>query len=264
MSPAPRRSWPIRAVPTDSRMDMHAIEVTGTLTGHALIGAFLTGWALLWLVEDVMGVRRGVGVPLEAGSVMPWLKVVLPLGVSWFEVPNSGWVPAHALQGWQHITMYAAFALGGGVDLLVRRGRLGWRASYVAYGAALLNAGILFIAHGAHGGVPGAAHILLAILFLGAAAVAFLELAFPEGGVERYRIASLLATGGWLLTISWILYLSGWEMSDPLRVGYTYLLFSLNGIGVGVILLVAALFDRRVGRAAAERDRAAVGAGSTR
>jgi hypothetical protein len=229
-------------------MDTHAIEVTGTLTGHALIGAFLTGWAVLWLVEDLMGVQRGEGVPLEGGRVLPWLKVLLPLGVSWFELPNSGWVPAHALQGWQHITMYAAFALSGAVDLLVRSGRLSWRASYVAYGGALLNAGILFLEHGAHGGVPGAAHVLLALLFLVAAALALLELALPASGIERFRIAALLATGGWLLTISWILYLSGWDMADPLRVGYTYLLFSLNGIGVGVTLIVAGVLDGRVSR----------------
>jgi len=232
-------------------MEMHTIEVTGTLTGHALIGTFLSVWGLLWLVGDVRNGGRGHGVPLERGRVLPWLKVVLPLGVAWFEVPNSGWVPSHALQGWQHITMYSAFALSGAVDLLVLRGRLGWRAGYVAFAGAVLNAGVLFLGHGGHGGVPGAAHVLLAILFLGSAAVALLELALPTSGVERFRIAALISTGAWLLTISWILYLSGWDMAEPLRVGYTYLLFSLNGIAVGIVLLVAGLFDVRTEAVAA-------------
>jgi hypothetical protein len=42
-----------------------------------------------------------------------------------------------------------------------------------------------------------------------------------------------------------VLYLSGWDMADPLRVGYTYLLFSLNGIAVGVVLLLTSLVDER-------------------
>ena len=114
-----------------------------------------------------MTARRSNGSAVVSG-----LKIALPLIVAWFEIPNRGWEPAHALQGWQHITMYVSFALTGTVDLLVRRDVMTPRASHLAFAGALTIAGLLFIGHGGHGGVPGVAHLLLALLFLSAALVA--------------------------------------------------------------------------------------------
>lgn len=235
-------------------MDMHTIEVMGTFLGHLLLGLFLAGWALIWLAEELFGSSRPSEAPLERGPILPALKVTLPLIVAWFELPNSGWPPAHALLGWQHITMYVAFALTGVVDFLVRGGRLPWHAGHVAYAAALLNAGILFLGHGAHGGVPGVAHTLLAILFVAAAGLAVMERARHGVGLEWYRFVSLLALGAWLMTISWVLYRSGWDMADPVREGWTYLLFSWNAIVVAVVLTGARMLRTHLLPSANERS----------
>lgn len=213
---------------------MHAVEVGGTFAGHVFPGSLFVAWAFLWLAESVHRPPPAHDAPLERGSLLPALKVVLPLVGVWLELPNSGWFPADAMLGWQHITMYVAFALTGVVDVLVRGGRLSHGAGHVAYGGAMLNAGILFWGHGQHGGVPGVAHTLLALLFFASATLPLVELAVPGRGVEWLRKGSLLALGSWFVLIAWILYRSEWEMADPVREGWTYLLFSSNAIAVAV------------------------------
>ncbi len=105
----------------------------------------------------------------------------------------------------------------------------------------MLNAGFLFWRHGAHAGVPGLAHTLLALLFLAAAAFAIAELWCPGRGLEWARQGSLLALGSWFIVIGWILFRSGWDLADPVREGWTYTLFSWNAIAVTVIVTGARL-----------------------
>lgn len=222
-------------------MDAHTIEVTGNFAGHAFPGSLFVVWALLWLFDSARSSPPTIDEPLERGTLLPALKVVLPLVGAWLELPNSGWFPEDAMLGWQHIAMYVAFALTGVVDLLIRRGPLSHRAGHMAYAAAMLNAGLLFWGHGQHGGVPGAAHTLLAVLFFAAAAVSLLELVLPEWGLAWIRQGSLLALGSWFLVIGWVLYRSGWAMGDPVREGWTYLLFSWNAIAVAVVVTAVRL-----------------------
>ena len=42
----------------------------------------------------------------------------------------------------------------------------------------------------------------------------------------------MLALGSWLVAISWILFRSDWDLADPVREGWTYLLFSWNVVAV--------------------------------
>lgn len=222
-------------------MQTHHIDVTGTFAGHVFPGSLLVVWALLWTWEAFRLPEPGAGAPLERTRTVPALKVVLPLAGAWLELPNRGWLPQDALMAWQHIAMYVGFALGGVVDLLVRRGRLSHRVGYVAYALAMLNAGLLFSGHGNHGGVPGVAHTLLAVLFYASAAAAIAEPILADRGVAWLRRTTLLALGSWLIVIAHVLYRSGWDMADPVREGWTYLLFSATAIACCVLMTAARL-----------------------
>lgn len=219
----------------------HHVVVTGTFAGHVLPGSLFVLWALLWLAEAARLPAPEGDAALERSSLLPTLKVVLPLVGVWLEMPNRGWFPEDAMMAWQHIAMYLAFVLSGIVDLLVARGRLSFRAGYAAYAAALLNAGLLFWGHGRHGGVPGVAHSLLSIAFFAAAFFPLVELVRPSWGASWFRFGSLLALGSWFLVIAWILYRSGWDMADPVREGWTYLLFSGTAMAAGVVTLAVRL-----------------------
>ena len=225
-------------------METHVIEVGGTFVGHILGGAVLVVWALFW-IGDARFVPQPAGAsPLERTAIAPLSKVVFAPVAIWFEIPGSGWYPADVVMGWQHITIYALFGLTGVVDLLVRRASLAPWAGNVAFAAAMLNAGFLFLGHGGHGGVPGVSHTLLALLFLATGVVPLVELSCPGHGLEWVRRGSLLALGSWLVAISWILFRSDWDLADPVREGWTYLLFSWNAVAVVGLVAGAWLLAR--------------------
>lgn len=230
-------------------MEMNLIEVGGTFPGHVLGGTVLFLWAIFWIGDALLVPQTGGASLFERTALVPLVKIVFAPVAIWFEIPGSGWYPAHVMMGWQHITIYAVFGLSGVVDLLVRRGSLSPQAGNAAYAAAMLNAGFLFLGHGGHGGVPGLSHTLLALLFGAAATFPLVELWCPGRGLEWPRRGSLLALGSWLLVISWILFRSHWDLADPIREGWTYLLFSWVVITVSVMVTCAWLAARhRVGR----------------
>ncbi len=229
-------------------MDTHTIEVSGTFAGHLYFGLLFTGWAVAWLVDGFARTSGPDDGPLERGSLLPSLKLVLPLIACWFELPNSGWDPDDAMMGWAHIASYFPFALTGCVDLLAQRGRLPPRAGYPAFAAAMLNAAFLFWAHDDHGGVPGASHSLLVLLLASSAGLALLEWTRGGAWLGWVRRGSVLALGTWLLLLTWILYHSGWVMADPIRVGWTYVLFSWNAIAVATLVTSAWLVVDRKSR----------------
>ena len=90
--------------------------------------------------------------------------------------------------------------------------------------------------------MPGVAHTLLALLFIAAATSALFELLRSGWGLAWVRRGTLLALGSWFIAIAWILYGSGWSFVDPVREGWTYLLFSWNAIVVAALLMGARLF----------------------
>lgn len=215
-----------------------ASQASGTLGGHALPGAMFILWALIWMAQTARArsdatARR----TLETSLYVPVLKIALPLVGAWIEIPGRGWYPMDVMMGWHHVNMYAVFSLSGVIDLLARRGRLGTGAGHFAYAAASLNAGFLFLVHGEHGGVAGAVHALLAGLFATAALAALVEWWRPSPGGTWTRIGALLAVGSWFMTGGWILYLSGWDLADPIREGWAYLVFSWMLVVVAVLTL---------------------------
>jgi hypothetical protein len=221
---------------------MHELlHVGGTFGGHVLPGAMLSVWALVWAAQAL---GRGQAEPaptLERGWVVPLLKVALPLVGVWVEIPGRGWDPADVMANWQHVTMYGAFALSGGVDLLARSGRLSPAATYLAYAGAHANAGFLFWGHAGGAGVPHTVHRLLVLAFALASSVALLEAARPGKVVQWTRIGTLLLVGVWFMVAAWILYRSGWDLADPVREGWSYLAFSWSALAVAVFALGARL-----------------------
>lgn len=211
------------------------MEVTGTLTGHLYFGVLFAAWAIVWIVEELARPVHGPA-PLERGRILPGLKIVLPLGAIWFELPNRGWDPDDFMMGWAHIAAYFPFVISGAVDLLAHRGALGARAGFIAYALAHWNAAFVFWGHDNHGGVPAAAHLLLVLALSTAGAFGVFEYLKPGRLVAWFRRATLLGAGTWLCMLTWVLYLSEWDMADPIRESWVYVLFSWNAIALAVLV----------------------------
>lgn len=228
-------------------MEIQTTAATGTFAGHLYFGILLTAWALVWIGEALSSPSSDVDAPLERGRALPVLKMILPLVGAWFEIPNRGWPPAAFMMGWAHIAAYVPFALTGVVDLLANRHVVPVRAGYIAYTMVMLNAAFVFWAHDDHGGVPGSAHTLLVMLLVGTAAFSLYEVARPGPTAAWFRRGSLLTLGTFLLIMTWMLYRSGWDMMDPVRVGWTYALFSWNSIIIVTLVATVALIAGRRG-----------------
>lgn len=227
---------------------IHTEAVAGTFWGHALPGSLFILWALYWVGQAVVrGEGTSPGRALESGSVLPVVKVVLTAVGVWIEIPGEGWYPQDVMMNWQHVTMYSVFGLSGIVDLLARRGLVSAQATYVAYAAAMANAGFLFWGHSSHGGVEGIIHAVLALVFFGVAVLAVVEILRPSDGMAWGRIGAQLLLGAWFIVGGWIIYRSGWNLADPVREGWTYTIFSWTAAAASIATLVA-LFTARAAR----------------
>ena len=138
---------------------------------------------------------------------------------------------------WQHVTMYSVFGLSGVVEFMARAGRVSTQATFVAYAAAMANAGFLFWGHSSHGGVEGTIHSLLALVFFSTAALALVETVRPSGGLVWGRIGAQLLLGAWFVVGAWIIFRSGWDLADPVRLGWTYTAFSWTAASAAVVTL---------------------------
>lgn len=212
----------------------------GTYSGHILPGLGLAVLALVWVVQDL---RRTSGVdrndPIQRGLLVPWFKIVLTSIGIWLEIPGRGWYPMDIVMGWQHATIHAAILLSGITDLLYRAGHLQARATFTAFGGAMLVGAAIFAGHGNHDGMSSVAHGLLALSF---AVTGVLTLAEAAAGpaLRRLRQAALLATGSWLAVIGWIIFGSGWDPTAMTSAGWVWLAFCWNAMVVGVFFGIVA------------------------
>jgi hypothetical protein len=234
----------------------HALAVTAadlhsTFQGHVLPGSMFILWALLWVGQRLYRRDETVSATLEWGALVPILKIVLPLIGVWVEIPGERWGPTATLMSLQHVTMYSAFALTGVVDLLAHRGLLSAASTYVAFAAAQFNAGFLFWGHAIHGGVDGVVHRILAGAFFVVAGVAILEARRPMAGLGWLRIGAQLVLGGWFILGAWVLYLSGWELDNPVNEGRSSMIFSWLVMVASVVVVSAWVYSAQ--RSAAHR-----------
>ena len=197
---------------------------SGTFAGHLAPGLIFLAWGVLWLVENALRPRaRGVAAPVERLIGPSVLKIVLPLSVIPFEMPNAGWEPMDWIMGWHHITIYLAFVLSGVVDFLHRGGRVSARSTQLALAGAALIGAIMFLGHGNDPGVEGTAHAILALLFLSVSITAVLEAAAPGWQLHWLRIGAMTTLGAWLCLIAWMLFVSGWDLGDHARQAHVWL-----------------------------------------
>lgn len=213
---------------------------SGTFVGHLAPGIVFTIWGLWWMWELVASGRpRRPGEPVERTLFPPALKILAVLVALPLELPNSGWRPMDWVMGWHHITGYMGFALSGLVDIAARRGALSHRATYFALAGAAVNGAVLFYGHGNAPGVEGTAHNILMLMFISVAVFSLLEIAAPSWPFEWFRIGSMIGLGLWLSITAWILFRSGWDMHDHVRVGHVWLRFSWMIMVVATITTVA-------------------------
>lgn len=218
----------------------HGEVVSGTFWGHALPGSLLLAWAAYWI--GLSALRRGspdASRTLEPSALLPAVKIGLAAVGVWIEIPGQGWYPMDVMMNWQHVTMYSVFGLTGVVDLLARAGRISPQSTFVAYAAAMANAGFLFWGHSSHGGVEGTIHMILALVFFSVAAVAIAEAVRPSGGLRWGRIGAQVLLGTWFIVGAWIIYRSGWDLDDPVRQGWTYTVFSWTAVAAAAVTLAS-------------------------
>lgn len=215
----------------------HGEAVSGTFWGHALPGSLLLAWAAYWIGLAVFRGASPATRTLEPGVSLPIVKVLLGVVGVWIEIPGRGWYPMDVMMNWQHVTMYSVFGLTGLVDLLARAGRISPQSTFVAYAAAMANAGFLFWGHSSHGGVESTIHTLLALVFFVVAAVAIVEAVRPSAGLVWGRIGAQVLLGGWFIVGAWIIYRSGWDLADTVRQGWTYTVFSWTAVGAAAVTL---------------------------
>jgi hypothetical protein len=220
---------------------------SGTFVGHLIPGVVFTIWGLWWLWEVAGSGRvRQPGEAVERTLFPPTVKILAVLIALPLELPNSGWQPMDWVMGWHHITGYLGFGLSGVVDLLARRGLVSSRATYFALAGAAINGAVLFYGHGNAPGVEGTAHNLLMLMFFAVAAFTVLELAVPSWNLEWFRIGSMIGLGAWLSITAWILFRSGWDMSDHVREGHVWLRFSWMTMTVAVVTTAGSIRARRL------------------
>lgn len=223
-----------------------ATDLHSTFEGHVLPGSMFILWALIWMAQRLSArTRPGEDATLEWSALVPSLKVALPLIGVWVEIPGERWGPTATLMSLQHVTMYSAFALTGVVDLLAYRKLLPAQATFVAFAAAQINAGFLFWTHAIHGGVDTAVHRILAGAFFAVAGIAILEARRPDVGLGWLRIGAQLVLGGWFILGAWVLYLSGWELDNPVNQGRSSMIFSWLVITASAIVVSAWVYSSR-------------------
>ena len=215
---------------------------SGTFIGHLIPGLVFTIWGVWWLWELAgSGRPREVGEPVERTLFPTSLKILAVLIAFPLEIPNAGWEPMDWVMGWHHITGYIGFGLSGVVDLLARRGLLTSRATYLALAGAAFNGAILFYGHGNSLGVEGSAHDILMMMFFAVGIFCLLETAAPSWRLEWFRIGSMIGLGCWLTITSWLLFRSGWDLTDHVREGHVWLRFSWMIMTVAAITTAASI-----------------------
>jgi len=211
---------------------------SGTFGGHVLPGSLFLLWAAFWIVE--LWRDRGTrppDAPFERSLVGIGLKIVLPLLGVFVEWPEPTWEPHNIVMNYQHAAMYGFFALSGVVDLAWRRGLVPRGATYLAFAAAALNGGALFLVHDAIGGVSKTVHAILGGIFLAAAAGAVAEWLRPGRELHWLRLGAMLMLGAWFYQVAWLLYRSGYDLTDHAVQMRAHLLLSVQAIVVGAVLL---------------------------
>jgi hypothetical protein len=202
-------------------MNIDLSTPAGTYVGHWGPGLLFVAWATMWLLQVVRSGQRNEDAPLEAGWIPPVLRILVMAAAIVIELPNGGWSPQSYVMAQDHIGMYSGFMLSAVVDLLAYRRVLANRVTHLAFAAASLNAALHFAGHGLHPGVESTVHLLLILSFIVLALSLIAETILKPCRLDWLRMGATLSLGGWFVIAGWILFRSGWDLSDPIRIGRT-------------------------------------------
>ena len=64
-------------------------------------------------------------------------------------------------------------------------------------------------------------------------------------GLSWLRIGAQLVLGGWFILGAWVLYLSGWELSNPVNEGRSSMIFSWLVMTAATVVLSAWVYSGR-------------------
>ena len=235
------------------------MELQGNFFGHAAPAAMLAFSGLWWfwfVVNDLRGGRRPPGStgPVTRGWPVrttysrseTWFKLTFPVAGGLGELWWASWLLTDSsLVNYQHATMYFGFFLAGVTDLLVRSGRVPAYVAHLALAGAFANAGFQLLSH-AHGlPVSDAVHAVVAWLLVMEAAVIVAELYRPHRALSLARAYGVVLLAAWFFHLGWILYGSGWDLSDPYNVMRVHLFFTWDVVAVLLaMVLLYRLFAR--------------------
>lgn len=222
-------------------------ELTGTFLGHIAPGVILTVWGLWWLwsvsrhLEGLAPLAssqgpagRGAWPVRTSFSVHEsWAKILVALGAAIGDLWWASWrLTDTSVMNYQHATAYLGLALAGASDLLARRGKLPSYVPQLLLAGALVHAGFQFYAHGNHLPVSDSVHRLVIAVFVLQAGATLLELAYRHPAFSVVRAYAMLLQGAWFFQIAWMLYRSGWDLSNAYHVMRVYLFFTWHLMGV--------------------------------
>jgi hypothetical protein len=218
---------------------------SGTFIGHLGPGLVFAAYGLWWLWEIAgAGRARRPGEAVERTLFLPVLKIVALFVAFPFEVPNAGWEPMDWVMGWHHITIYIAFALSGCIDLAARRGLMSARATYLGLAGATFIGFLVFYGHGNDPGIEGTAHTILMLMFLAVSVFTVLEEAAPSWPFEWFRVGSMICMGAWWCVTAWLLFRSGWDMLDHIRIAHVWLRFAWTLLAVATMTTLVSIVSR--------------------
>lgn len=196
-------------------MMAHGAHATGDLPGHALPGLLLSAWALVWMFRFRRTPETNDVEPIDSSQAAGGFKIIVAIVALVAHIPPDQWDAMAKAMAWQHMAMFIPFGLAGAVDILALRGKLDARATFAVHAFVFANIVVMLAGHGNPGGVEATAHRLLTYV-LGVTALALLgETVQGSRHLRWIRSASVLASGLWFAVTGWILFVSGWELTDP-------------------------------------------------
>ena len=220
----------------------HVTRPIDAIVGHLIPGVLFTMWGALWFRRA----RRGDG-PFGGQGELLVIALAVCVGIA-IEIGWRGWrLTDHSVMNYQHATMYLGFAVPPMMHALARQGRIPDRITYVTLSAALAIAGMLFIAHGNPNVVSEAVHVLMGLIFFGAALISACEACSrTSASLAVARSWLTIAVGLWFCTAAWVLGAAGYDLGATAVVLRVRLFFIWDLAGTGLVLIAMQIRPRPV------------------
>lgn len=224
-------------------------DISGGWIGHFLPGLLMLIWGTHWCFAIILlylqSRRSGKSYTARAAHCVlslpkHWpvesiIKLVLPpfavmAELKWAhenqwrnlicdaQTARAGHLVVNQLNNWQHATMYPAYMLSGLIDLAALKLDFPQGTDKVFLASAFLIDGLVMGLHTKHTPLDKIVHSLLFALLLLIALFVLLEAKYPNNVlVSLGRVAAMLLTGTWFISVAQILYSDSpiWQALNP-------------------------------------------------